>query len=292
MMQFKDNPNFAPEYSRTEEGWVIFPSDATYRKQMFPEAVSGHIAKANVFLVQAIVEYVSEPGQTLLDPMAGSGTLMVAALMGRDVILIEINPRYCAWQRLALEFLDTHTAPGISSHINIFNSPLQVILPMPGAADHIIFSPQYASIMKTKGKDKLTRETMGDIAGEYTYSHPLNLGTMNDWLWAKEMTKIYKRCFDTLKPGGTMTLIVKDHMEKRQRAALSKPALDSCTSIGFSCKDWFKWKAPGSVYTGIHRSRGWEVVEDEDIIIVQKPAIQMPHEPIALKLNAMQPVPA
>jgi len=276
---FKDNPKFAPEYERTSEGWVIFPPDASYRKEMFPEAVSGHIAKANVFLVQAIIEYVSKPDQHLLDPMAGSGTLMVAALVGRDVMLIEINPNYVQWQRDALAYLDEHIAPGISGHVSIVNAPLQNVLPIANLTDHIIFSPQYADIMKTKGKDKLTRETMGDIAGEYTYSHPLNLGGMNEWLWAQEMRKIYLKCYYTLKPGGTMTLIVKDHYKKdqktgiRNRIPLSKPAWDTCIAIGFQPLNWFKWKAPGSVYTGIYRSRGWEVVDDEDILILQKPPV-------------------
>jgi hypothetical protein len=96
---------------------------------------------------------------------------------------------------------------------------------------------------------------------------------MSDWLWIKEMAKVYDRCIKTLKPGGTMTLIVKDHMEKRKRVELSLGAFNACLRVGFKPKDWFKWKAPGSVYTSIYRARGWEVVEDEDIIIVQKPAI-------------------
>jgi DNA modification methylase len=271
--EFADNLSFASEYKRTPEGWILFPSDVAYRKVMFPIAVSEHIAKANVYLIQSIVEYVSKPGDYLLDPMSGSGTLMVAALWSRDVMLIEISPKYHEWQQQALTYLDS-IAPGVSGHVFLINSPLQTILPMPSLADHIIFSPPYASIMKTKGKDKLTRETMGDIAGEYTFSHPLNLGTMNDWLWTQEMTKVYDKCYKTLKPGGTMTLITKDHMLKRERVQLSQGAYDACIRVGFQPKDWFKWKAPGSVYTSIYRSRGWEVVEDEDIIIVQKPALE------------------
>jgi len=296
---FKDNPNFAPEYSRTEEGWVLFPSDSSYRKRMFPQDVSEHIAKANIFLVQSIVEYVSKPGEYLLDPMSGTGTLMVAALVSRDVMLIEISPKYHEWQKQALKFLDEHVAPGIGAHVSLINLPLQLILPIPESVDHIIFSPPYAGIMKTKGKDKLTRETMGDSAGEYTYSHPLNLGTMNDWLWVQEMAKVYRKCFDTLKPGGTLTLIVKDHYEKqksgiRERIQLSKGAHNACIMAGFQHKEWLKWKAPGSVYSSIYRSRGWEVVDDEDILILQKPGLVTLDEfaQWSEKSMILQPVPA
>lgn len=278
---FKDNPLFAPEYQRTPEGWVLFPPDSTYRKEMFPSSVSQHVAKANVFLVQSIVEFISKSGDYLLDPFGGTGTLMVAALMDRDVMLIEISPIYHKMQKQALDNLEK-VAPGISGHVLLVNVPLQNVLPMPNTFNHIIFSPPYASIMKTKGKDKLTRETMGDIAGEYTYSHPLNLGNMTDWLWAQELKKVYRKCFDSLKSGGTMSVIVKDHMEKqssgeRKRIQLSLATWNACMSIGFLEHSWLKWKAPGSVYTSIHRSRGWDVVDDEDILIFQKPGIEQIH---------------
>lgn len=263
---------FAPEYSRNENGWILFPSDANYRKEMFPEKVNSHSAKANVFLVQACIEYVSEPGQVLLDPMSGTGTLMVGALVGRNVILIEISPKFYSLQELARDRL-AEIAPGAENYIMMINQPCQTMLPIPNWADHIIFSPPYAGIMKSKGKDKLTTEKTDYDMAEYTYTHPLNLGLMNDWMWAQQMEGVYKKCFETLKPGGTMTLIVKDHMEKRQRIPLSQAAVDASERVGFKQYpgEWFKWLAPGSVYTHIYRARGWEVVDDEDIIVLRKP---------------------
>ena len=92
------------------------------------------------------------------------------------------------------------------------------------------------------------------------------------------MEKVYAKCYETIKPGGTLSIIVKDHMEKnnetgdRDRIQLSMSAYKACERVGFVEKDWFKWKAPGSVYTHIYRAKGWEVVEDEDIIVMQKPA--------------------
>ena len=67
-----------------------------------------------------------------------------------------------------------------------------------------------------------------------------------------------------------MSIIVKDHMKDRKRVELSKAARDACLRVGFIEKDWFKWQAPGSAFTGIYRARGWEVVDDEDIIIFRK----------------------
>lgn len=279
---------FATEYPRTDEGWIRFPSDAEYRKEMFPEEVNRHTAKANCFLIQSCIEYVSEPGQTLLDPMSGTGTLMVGALVGRKVFNIEISPKFADLQYRALERMEA-IAPGISNQVSIINAPCQIILPVPNMADHVIFSPPYAGIMKSKGKDKLTTEKTDYDMAEYTYTHPLNMGLMDDWTWARKMEGIYKKCFDTLKPWGSMTLVVKDHMEKRQRVGLSQSAVDSCIRVGFTQNpaEWFKWLAPGSVYTHIYRARGWEVVDDEDVIVFRKSALNLSSAPL---FNLKQPV--
>jgi DNA modification methylase len=260
---------FAPEYDRDEHDWVLFPRDDDYRKEMFPPEVNQHPAKANVYLVQAIIEYVSEYDQTILDPMSGTGTLMVGSMIGRNSICIEISPVFHGLQRQAVDKLET-IAPGVSSRISLINLPCQKVMPIPNWVDHIITSPPYASIMKSKGTDKLTSEK-GMNTAEYSFTSPMNLGQMNDWLWAQEMKKIYQKGFQSLKPGGTMSLIVKDHMKDRQRVMLSQAALDACLQVGFESYAWFKWKAPGSVFTNIYRSRGWEVVDDEDIVIVRRP---------------------
>lgn len=262
---------FAPDYARDDNGWILFPSDVQYRADMFPTEVNKHAAKANVWLIQSCIEYVSEPGDMLLDPMSGTGTLMLGALMGRSVICIELSPLFHSLQKIALERLEEYHA-GVSAYVSLLNGACQIMLPMPEVADHIIFSPPYAGIMKSKGKDKLTTEKTDYDLAEYTFTSPLNIGLMNDWLWAREMTKVYKKCFDTLKPGGTMTLIVKDHMEKRVRVPLTKAAVQSCVNVGFTqdSAEWFKWPAPGSVYTHIYRARGWEVVDDEDIVVLRR----------------------
>ena len=260
---------FAPEYERNEQGWIKFPPDSSYRKRIFPEEVNKHPAKANVYLVQSIIEYVSEPGQVLIDVMAGTGTLIVGALVGREVICIEISEKFHEVQQGAVKWLE-QIAPGISDHVMLINLPCQHYLPIPNLADHIIFSPQYAGIMKTKGTDKWNVDTGYDFA-EYSKS-PLNLGTMSDFVWGRVMEKIYKKCYDTIKPGGTMVLIVKDHISKGERVMLVDKAVIASVNAGFSyCpNEQFKWAAPGMPYTAARRSKGIEVVDDESIVVLRK----------------------
>jgi DNA modification methylase len=260
---------FAPEYNRNEQGWIRFPPDSDYRKRMFPEEVNKHPAKANVYLIQSIIEYVSEEGQLLLDIMAGTGTLMVGALVGREVICVEISEMFHNLQQQALVKLEG-IAPGISDHIMLINIACQRYLPIPSLADHIIFSPQYAGIMKTKGTDKWNVDT-GYAFAEYSKS-PLNLGTMSDFIWGHEMERVYSNCYKTLKSPGSMVLIVKDHMEQGKRVQLVNKAISASIIAGFSFNEdeHFRWIAPGMPYTAARRAKGIEVVDDESIVVLRK----------------------
>ncbi len=260
---------FAAEYGINDQGWIKFPDDKSYRKSLFPAEHNQHPAKANIYLVQSIVEYVSDPGDTLLDVMAGVGTLLVGALVGRNVICLEISNKFHMIQVAAVAKLET-IAPGISTAVSLFNVPCQTILPIPNIADHIVFSPQYAGIMKAKGTDSWNKDHAWDFE-EYS-AQPMNLGTMSEFLWTMEMAKVYSKCYDSLKSGGTMTLILKDHISAGQRIELTNKAIISCLEIGFTYdpSEHFKWAAPGMPYTVARRARGEATVEDEDIVVLRK----------------------
>lgn len=260
---------FASEYLRNEQGWFRFPADADYRKRMFPPEVNQHPAKANVYLVQAIIEYVSEPEEYIMDVMAGTGTIMVGALIGRYVICVEISDKFCSIMRGALRYLEG-IAPGVEDMISLVNMPCQTYLPIPNLVNHIIFSPQYAGVLHTKGKDRWNTDIGYDL-DEYGKGS-LNLGTMSEFLWDKEMENVYSKCYQTIVPGGSMTLIVKDHMRQGSRIPLIQKAIDASVKCGFTYnpEEHFKWAAPGMPYTVARRAKGIEVVDDESIVIFRK----------------------
>ncbi len=261
---------FAPGYPIDDNGWYKFPSDVQYRKELFPDFKSSeHPAKANVWLTQACIEYVSDPGQTVLDIFGGTGTTMTGALIGRNVLMIEIEPKF---QELITRHMDDleRIAPGIKSAINLLPGDTSKLLPLPGLADHVVTSPPYAAIMKSKGTDQFSKDTLGGGLADYS-TDPNNVSNLNEFFYHQKMRKIYEGVFNTLPSGGTLTIIIKDHMAGGERVMLGQRAQEDCIGLGFEASDWFKWKAPGSAYLAIHRSHGLEVVEDEDIIIVRKP---------------------
>lgn len=72
-----------------------FKRDTAFRKLFFvPESFS-HPAKMDAQLLIWIVERYSEVGETILDPMAGMGTTMLACCLGRNVILNDLEGKFC-----------------------------------------------------------------------------------------------------------------------------------------------------------------------------------------------------
>jgi len=262
------NKVFAEQYPQDERGWYQFPTDVEYRSQFFDPESMKHPARANLWMVQALIDYVSEPGETIMDIMAGTGTTMIGALFARRIICIDVEQKYCNLIQKSLNVLELGET-GISDMVTIINEDCKKVLPLP--VDHIIFSPPYAAIMKTKGTDKLTKE-MGaqyDFA-QYSTSKG-NVGMLNEFFYNQAMVKIYELCFQSVRSGGTLTIIIKDHIRKGERVYLSHWALRCCIKAGFEQADWFKWKPQGSYYLSFKRARGEPTVDDEDMIVLRKP---------------------
>lgn len=257
---------FAEEYSRNDKGWVVFPKDSDYRKRIFPPEVMIHVARANCYLIQSCIEYVSEIGQTILDPFGGSGTIMLGALIGRNIVMIELVPEYQKIIQDGMDYIDK-IAPGAKNMISLIPGSCTDLLPIP--ADHIIYSPPYVNAMKMSNPQGIQKEMYGESAALYQ-SHPKNIGAMNIFFYKKAMEKVYSKCFNSLRPTGTMTVIIKDITENAQRVSLSSWTINYCLKIGFVVKDWIKWEAPGTYFHSMRKARGEATIDDEDIIIFER----------------------
>jgi DNA modification methylase len=267
---------FAPDYPRNDVGWILFPEgrkEQQYRKTLFPSGVMKHPAKANLFMMWELIEYLTEPNDLILDPMAGTGTVMIAAVMEqpRRVIAIDIEKPY---HDIMLECKESfrRIQPDIDSLATVLHGNCKQFLPIPAQA--IIFSPPYTQVLD-RGKP-----TPGDIRGDMFkqtdeelqayYATRGNVGKLPKFFYEQEMEKIYRLCYQSLPSGGTMTIIIKDYIEKDKRIYLSGQLIKMCAGIGFLIKNWFKRDASGSPFTRIRRSRGEPTVDDEDIIIFER----------------------
>ena len=62
---------------------LIFRSDTKQRKQRFTAKHFAHPAKMSLPLQVWLIEHYSKPGDVILDPMCGSGTILVACSLSR-----------------------------------------------------------------------------------------------------------------------------------------------------------------------------------------------------------------
>jgi len=261
---------FAPEYGRDEHGWILFPDDVKWRKELFPPEVMKHLAKMHLYLEWELIKYVSEPGDVLLDPMSGTGTIMLAATMGRTVVCVEIEEPYHNIQRLVLAHLQSQFD---MSPVTLLHGNCKLLLPIP--CNHIIFSPPYGSAFKPANeisdfvKDKYRVEQ-----DEYqTYAMTTgNVGLHSTFIYNMEMEKVYNLCYKSLPRGGTMSTVTKDITENGKRIFITKWTTRVCTKAGFVLQDWFKHKIGGGPYQDMRRSQGLETIDDEDIMIFIKGA--------------------
>ena len=264
---------FAEEYNRDEEGRVLFPRDIDLRALLFPYTdPSEHVAKANMHMVKSLVEFVSEPGETILDPFAGTGTILVALTIDRKVILIEIEEHFQNSIEQNIKGI-SNIVPNADEVTMLIPGDCSKILPLPaGLFNHMIFSPPYSNLLKKteaiKGDKTSVRMGYGSAA-LYT-AHPDNVGNLNDFFYAQKMEKTYKKFYESLPAGGTMTIIIKDRMEAGKRVRLSDRAERDCLRIGFELVERNKWFAVGGGYSAINRAHGLETVVEEDLITLRR----------------------
>ncbi len=73
---------------------LTFRSDTKQRKLRFMANSFAHPAKLVLPLQLWLIEHYTKLGDWILDPMAGSGTLLVACSLSRNVILIELEEKF------------------------------------------------------------------------------------------------------------------------------------------------------------------------------------------------------
>ena len=151
---------------------IKFKRDTAFRKQFFVLDSFAHPAKMDASLLIWIVEHYSEVGETILDPMAGSGTTLLACTLGRNVVLVELEEKFCKMCRDNWEIVKMHPQLGYSMGtcqiIQGDSRQLENIL-----CDKIITSPPFAGntggLRSAKsfkyGNDPVGKRMMGGIKG-------------------------------------------------------------------------------------------------------------------------------
>jgi DNA modification methylase len=176
--------------------------------------VKQHPAKFPETLVQNFVEFFTKRGQTVLDPMVGTGSTLCACLRsGRHSIGIELNPAYAemAKQIVAaeVEILGEEVSELRAEVINHDAARLDE-LDLP-AIDYVITSPPYWDMLHARGS-ATQRQRREDPNLDLVYSDDkADLGNIRDYdEFLDRLVSIYAQLQTFLRPRGYLTIIVKN----------------------------------------------------------------------------------
>jgi DNA modification methylase len=182
------------------------------------KGVLRHPAKFPETMVQEFIEFFTKAGQSILDPMVGTGSTLVAALRaGRNSYGIELNPEYAKIARQIVsdeqETLGEAAAPLIAKVITGDATHVDRIIQAHRIPpiDYVITSPPYWNMLHTRGAQTQKERRETDHL-DVTYSEdPNDLGNLQDYdHFLDHLARIYLALKPFLRHRAYMTIIVKN----------------------------------------------------------------------------------
>ncbi len=173
-----------------------------------------HPAKFPETMAQEFIEFFTKRGGTVLDPMAGTGSTLVAALRcGRNSYGIELNPKYAEIARqiiaeerqslgssienLKLEIINDDAA-------NAANYSLPTI-------DYVLTSPPYWDMLHARGAETQKKRRSSSELDVFYSDDPNDVGNLHDYeQFLEKLVAIYAGLKPLLREKAYLTIIVKN----------------------------------------------------------------------------------
>ena len=173
-----------------------------------------HPAKFPETMAREFIEFFTKQGEKVLDPMAGTGSTLVAALRaGRHSWGIELNPKYT---QIARQMIDDERhalgKPGIDITATIFTGDAfhanKFDLP---TVDYLFTSPPYWDMLHAKGAGtQRIRRNSTDMDVFYS-DDPHDLGNLHNYEeFLTKLVAIYTGLKPFLRANAYLTIIVKN----------------------------------------------------------------------------------
>lgn len=269
----------------TTTGAWRFPSDLAARHRFFAPSSFSHPAKLHLGLLQRLIDLYTAPGDTLLDPMAGSGSLLLAATQQRNVIIRDIEPSYVQ--------LMHSSAPIIRQKAGLFAGLIDIdIADAKGLCcphfDHIITSPPYGCRTQN-GEGELSRKERlkdiqfdprwlrrntdgcaGHLGFRYANASGDNIGNKQGGKYWQDMLTVYSRLTELLPHSGKLILILKNHYRRGNLVDVVERTVDLIEGLGLTLTARHgRYIDNPSLWQRRRREAGLPIVDVEDVLVFE-----------------------
>lgn len=195
--------------------WLIFQKSwFIHNPPARPKSVLRHPAKFPETLALDFVTFFTKAGATVLDPMAGTGSTLVACLRsGRHSVGVELNPEYA---KLARQILQEErdalgsAADGLRAEIisgDAADIPSMDLAPI----DYVLTSPPYWDMLHARGAKTQQSRRQSKSLDVFYSNDPKDVGNIDSYPeFLDRLVDIYTRIKRVLKPRAYLTIIVKN----------------------------------------------------------------------------------
>lgn len=225
-----DHRNDLNDLSSTE--WIQETKSFFYQKGLgagSPEAKyeKMHPAPFSFTDISKLIKFFTKKQGKVLDPFSGVGSTIKACVeLEREGFGVELSSKWCeiTRERLSKESIfevdDKHLICDDSRNLKKF-------FPM-NYFDFIVTSPPYWNILEKKDHKANERAINGN-ATKYSEDEK-DLGNIDDYeTFLDELSKIFFQCFDVLKEGKYINIIVSDFRHKSEFYAFHANLMDRLT---------------------------------------------------------------
>jgi DNA modification methylase len=173
-----------------------------------------HPAKFPETMAQEFIEFFTKEGETVLDPMAGTGSTLIAALRAkRNSFGIELNPKYAEIaEQLIKEERDMlgEASANLKSEI-IHGDAAQLTNYQLPVLDYVLTSPPYWDMLRARGAETQKKRRGSEELDVHYSEDPNDLGNIDDYeVFVEKLVAIYKGLKPLLREKAYLTIIVKN----------------------------------------------------------------------------------
>jgi len=196
------------EWLKFQKSWFIH--NPPPRKK----GVLVHPAKFPETMAQEFIGFFTKQGGIVLDPMAGTGSTLVAALRaGRHSYGIELNPKYAKIAQKIISDERVHLGDSIANlksviingdaaHSSIYQLPI---------IDYVLTSPPYWDMLRAKGAETQKKRRASAEMDVHYSDDPNDMGNVSNYdEFLEKLVNIYKGLRSLLRERAYITIIVKN----------------------------------------------------------------------------------